>query len=274
MKISHSPLRPSYLSLGLALSFLLAPMAKADELTIAAAASLQDALTEMKADLQSTLPGTTVRVTTGASGTLQQQIAQGAPIDIFLSAANRPIEELEKLKQLSPGSAKQFLAGELVLIAPKASSLKSLSDLNTASIKRIAIGEPRSVPAGDYALQSLTSLKLDKALTPKFLYAKDVRQVLSYVERGEVEAGFVYKSDLQSEAGKSVRLVETIPQSSHKPIRYTMAVIAASKKQESAEKLLKYFESQKAALIWTKFGFNPLTQNSASLDKDKSSAPK
>lgn len=274
MKISLLSNRSSFLSFGLALSFAFAPLAKAEDLTIAAAASLQDALADMKADLERELPGTTVRVTAGASGTLQQQIAQGAPIDIFLSAANRPIEELEKLKQLSPGSAKQFLAGELVLIAPKASRLKSLNELNSASVKRVAIGEPRSVPAGDYALQALTSLKLETALTPKFLYAKDVRQVLSYVERGEVEAGFVYKSDLESVAGKSVRLVETLPASSHKPIRYTMAVVAASKKQESAKKILNYFESQKAAVIWTKFGFNPLTEKSASVEKEKSSAPK
>jgi molybdate transport system substrate-binding protein len=274
MKISLPSLKLSFLSLGMAITSVFAPLARADVLTIAAAASLQDALAQMKSDLEKALPGTTLRITTGASGTLQQQISQGAPIDIFLSAADRPVEELEKLKLLTPGSKRKFLGGELVLISPKSSSMDSFKDLSAAGVKRIAIGEPRSVPAGEYAVQTLNALKLDRVLSPKFLYAKDVRQVLSYVARGEVEAGFVYRSDLHSEAGKSVKIVEAISESSHKPIRYTMALVAASKNQESGQKLLNFFESPKAAAIWAEFGFNPLTEKSASLQKEKSSAPK
>lgn len=252
----------------------LAPLTHAEGLTIAAAASLQDALKEMKAELEQEV-GMKINVTTGASGTLQQQITQGAPIDIFLSAADRPIQELEKLKLLAPNTTKVFLSNELVLIAPLTSPLKSTADLKAATVKHIALGEPRSVPAGDYAMQSLTSLKLDQELIPKFLYGKDVRQVLAYVERGEVEAGFVYKSDLQSESGKKVLLIQELPAESHKAIRYTMTVVAASKSQDKAKKVLSHFEGPKAALIWSKYGFSTMGDKSASHlnDKGNVSAP-
>ena len=272
MMARKSLLQKPALLFGLA-SFLVAPLVHAADLTIAAAASLQDALKEMNADLEKEA-GSKINVTTGASGTLTQQIAHGAPIDIFLSAADQPIMELEKQKLLTSTTTKAFLSNDLVLIAPLKSPLKSTADLKAASVKHIALGEPRSVPAGDYALQALRTQKLDKELSPKFLYAKDVRQVLAYVERGEVEAGFVYKSDLESEAGKKVVLIQELPAESHKAIHYTMTVVAASKNQELAKKVLNYFESQKAALIWTKFGFQSLGVKSASNNKASLRAPK
>lgn len=255
------------LAIGLA-AILMAPFAHADSLTIAAAASLQDALKDMTAELEKEV-GASINITAGASGTLQQQIAQGAPIDVFLSAADKPIAELEKLKLLTPGSSKAFLSNDLILIAGPQSKIKSVNDLKSKEIKRIALGEPRSVPAGDYAMQALTTLKLEQELSSKFLFAKDVRQVLAYVERGEVEAGFVYKSDLESAAGKKVLMIQELPGDSHKAIQYTMTIVAASKNQDKAKRVLSFLESSKAAHIWTRFGFKSLGVRSASVTDDK-----
>ncbi len=274
MKSSLNP-SLSRLVIFLALSMgLQAPLAKADEFMLAAAASLQDALTELKAGIESEVPGITLRVTTGASGVLGQQINQGAPIDLFLSAAEKPVRELEKAGQLTPATSLALLSNDLVLIAPKTTFIGSIADLKNPKIKRIALGEPRTVPAGDYAMQTLSSFKLDKDLSHKFVYAKDVRQVLNYVERGEVDAGFVYKSDWISAAGKNVTLVEQAPESSHRPIRYFAAVVATSKNQDKAKKMVTYLAGPKAAVIWRKYGFQPLSPiATVSRAKAKASAP-
>mgnify|MGYP001578842979 CR=1 FL=1 len=254
------------------LALLASPVAHAQDLTVAVAASLQDALEAMKTDIAAELPATAIHVSPGASGMIQQQILQGAPIDVFLSAAAKPVNELEQQKQLSPGTLKVFLNNDLVLIAPEKSTLHAITDIKDAKVKRIALGEPRTVPAGDYASQTLKSLKLFDTLTPKFVFGKDVRQVLSYVARGEVDAGFVYKSDLQSAAAKGVKIIEEASADSHDPIQYSMTVIASSKQQDKAKKLLSYFEGPKAAVIWKKFGFQVPTETAAA--KGKASAPR
>ncbi|RZA12588.1 MAG: molybdate ABC transporter substrate-binding protein, partial [Proteobacteria bacterium] len=122
---------------------------------------------------------------------------------------------------------------------------------------------PRTVPAGEYAIESLSHLQLNETLKAKFILAKDVRQVLSYVARGEVEAGFVYKSDMESAAAKGAKIIEDIPRENHKPIEYFLSAIAGSKQQDKAKKLLSYFEGPKAAVIWKKFGFRTPSEKAA-----------
>lgn len=238
--------------------------ANAGEVTIAAAASLKDALEIIKPKLEKAMPGTQLSITTGASGTLQQQIAQGAPIHIFLSASPLAMEALVKEKYVAEASRRTLLTNELVLIAAKSSQIKwaGFETLNDPKIKRIALGEPRSVPAGDYASQFLQKQKLESELKSKFLFAKDVRQVLSYVERGEVDAGFVYASDLKAKNAGAVRLLAKIPSDSHAPIIYELAVVerligkTSDQSKTETNKVADFLAGKEAAKIWLKFGFS------------------
>ncbi|MBC7659521.1 MAG: molybdate ABC transporter substrate-binding protein [Chitinophagaceae bacterium] len=255
----------------MSMSPILVPALQAETLTLAAAASLQDALAAMKPELNHEFPGTIINISAAASGTIQQQITQGAPIDVYMSAAAKSVHDLDRQKLLSPGTLKVFLYGDLVLIAPAKSQLKTIAGLVDVGIKRIAIGEPRVVPAGEYAKQTLTQLKLYDRLASKYVFGKDVRQVLSYVARGEVEAGFVYKSDLESPAAKGVKIVEAVSKTRHEPIEYCVAVVASSKQQEKAKQLLAFLAGPKAALTWEHFGFRVPTF--AVLSKGQTSAP-
>ncbi len=245
----------------------------AGEVRLAAAASLKDALEDLKPAIEKLHPGTTVVVTTGASGMLQQQIVNGAPIDVFISAAKKPMDGLGQSKLLTEGSRKILLKNELVLIAPEKSKLKAITDLKDKDIKRIGVGEPRSVPAGDYALQTLTHYELNTILAPKFVYAKDVRQVLSYVERGEVDAGFVYASDALTSKAGTIKVVTKAPNESHEPIVYEIAAVVQKDKTRDADiqKVMAYLEGQEAMKVWQKFGFLDAGVKTAS--KDTGRAP-
>ena len=142
-------------------------------------------------------PSIIVACNYGASGTLQQQIEQGAPVDVYLSASPKQMDALEKKGLLLPGTRKNLLRNEIVLIVPKDSSshVSSFQDLARPDVKQIALGEPTTVPAGEYAQEVLTYLGIYGVVKPKAVLAKDVRQVLTYVETGNVDAGIVYSTD-------------------------------------------------------------------------------
>lgn len=229
------------------------------ELIISAAASLQNSLTEIQKDYTQKNPGIKLTFNFGASGPLQQQIEQGAPADVFISAGKSQIDTLEQKKLLVKGTRADLLGNDLVLIASKDNtSIASVEDLTKPGVGKISIGTPESVPAGQYAKDSLTSLKLWDTLQPKLVLAKDVTQVLSYVETGNVDAGFVYRSDAQGST--QAKVVAVVPDSSHKPIVYPAAVIAASKNQQAAEDFLKYLESPDVQQIFAKYGFKTMSK--------------
>ncbi|HQY89275.1 MAG TPA: molybdate ABC transporter substrate-binding protein, partial [Tepidisphaeraceae bacterium] len=184
-------------------------------LDIAAAASLKESITEIAPRFESS-EGVKLNLTFNASGTLAKQIEQGAPADIFISAAEEQIEELERAELVFDGSRTIIAGNELVLIAPPDSSIKSFDDLKSDMIKHIAIGQPDSVPAGQYAVQTFKSLGIFELIESKFLYGTNVRQVLEYIVRGDVDAGIVYSSDAKA-AGDSVKLCATAPSNLHDP---------------------------------------------------------
>jgi len=237
----------------------LTPQAKSTEIMISAAASLKDSLTEFQKDYAQKKPEVKLTINFGASGTLQQQIEQGAPVDLFISAGKAQMDALEQKNLIVKESKVDLLGNDLVLITGKDNSkVTSLDDLTKASVNQISIGTPESVPAGKYAKESLTSLKLWDALQPKFVLAKDVTQVLNYVETGNVEAGLVYQSDAQGST--KVKVVTVVPASSHKPIVYPAALIAASKNKQVAEDFLKYLQSSDAQKVFMKYGFKTLAK--------------
>ncbi|WP_308638333.1 molybdate ABC transporter substrate-binding protein [Paenibacillus silvisoli] len=227
---------------------------KQTELTVSAAASLKDALTALKSSYEEQNKNIRITFNFGSSGTLQKQIEQGAPVDLYVSAAQKQMDALHEKGLV--GESPILLRNELVLIVPKDNTTAvptDLSALQDADYGKIAIGEPDSVPVGAYIEQSLTAAGLWDILKPKLIYAKDVRQVLSYVETGNVDAGFVYATDAKTSSG--VNTAFTIAEETHKPIVYPAAVIQGSEHEKQAEELLAYLQSAEAAPTWTSYGF-------------------
>lgn len=223
------------------------------KLTISAAASLQDVAQQLKTMYEKQHPGVTITYNFGASGPLQKQIEQGAPADMFISAGDKQMDALDKEGLLQPGSRKNLLGNDLVLVVPQNSTITSFADLSKPGIGKISIGTPASVPAGEYAQETLTSMNLWKQLEPNIVYGKDVRQVLTYVENGNVAAGMVYRSDAL--VGKGIKVVAAAPDSSHKPITYPMAIIKSSKQQKAAADFATFLSGSDAGKVFVKYGF-------------------
>ena len=231
-----------------------AKAAKSD-LTVSAAISLKDALDETKELYIKDHPGVAIAINYGASGTLQLQIEQGAPVDIFLPAAPKQMDALQSKGLLLAGTRKDVLQNEVVLIVPKDSKLglASFKDLTQADVKRVAMGEPVSVPAGEYAKETLTSLGIYDAVKAKAVLAKDVRQVLTYVETGNVDAGIVYRTDAMTSA--KVSIAATAPPKSHALVIYPAAVIKATKNPSAAKEFLQFIEGPRGIAVFDKYGF-------------------
>ncbi|OKO97216.1 Molybdenum ABC transporter, periplasmic molybdenum-binding protein ModA [Geobacillus proteiniphilus] len=225
------------------------------ELTVSAAASLQEALEEAKTAFERKHPNIRIQYNFGASGALQKQISEGAPVDLFFSAAAESFEELKKEGLIDSKHEKTVLANELVLIVPKQGegAIQSLDDITRA--KRVAIGIPESVPAGMYAKQTLEKAGLWEQVKAKLVYAKDVRQVLTYVETGNVDAGFVYRTDAL--VSDKVKIAASVPSGMHDPIVYPLGVVKTSKHLKEARELYDYLTSEQALQIFEQHGFRP-----------------
>lgn len=232
------------------------PKAEPVSLTIAAAASLQDAAQELKTIYTDKHPDIQITYTFASSGTLQKQIEEGAPADLFISAGKSQMDALVDKKLIKDDSRQNLLGNELVLIAKKDSNISSFEDLTDKSAAKISIGTPETVPAGKYAKETLTTMNLWDKVQPKLVMAKDVRQVLTYVETGNVDAGLVYRSDTVQM--KESKIVATAPAGSSKPIVYPMAVIASSKHPQEAADFEAFLASDEAMQVFIKYGFTAL----------------
>jgi molybdate transport system substrate-binding protein len=237
-------------------------MHKAEDRTVsvAAAISLKDALSDV-ASAYEQQSGRKVHFTFGASGELATQIQQGGAIDLFISAAHKQVDDLVKAAVVPADAPQPVVArNALVLIVPADAKdpPQRFVDLADPKFARIAIGEPRSVPAGDYAMQVFESLKLADTVKPRLVFATNARQVLSYVERGEVPAGVVYRTD--AAASKSVRIVETADEKLHKPIEYPAVVIPTGKDPVAGKEFLNFLLSDKGQSIIESRGFGRADQ--------------
>lgn len=226
-------------------------------LTVSAAASLHGALGEVEAVYFAGHPKVDFRNNFGSSGTLAREIEQGAPVDVFLSAAAKPMDDLESKGLVMAGTRENILRNSLVLIAPPDSKLQGLAGLADPSTKLIAIGDPASVPAGQYAKQTLIALHLNDQVKGKLVLGKDVRQVLTYVETGNADAGFVYATDARI-SGR-VRVIATMPESAHEPIVYPVAVVKTSANQAAARTFIEFLGSPAAKAIFTRNGYTLAT---------------
>ncbi|AWB11137.1 molybdate transport system substrate-binding protein [Thermodesulfobium acidiphilum] len=226
-------------------------------LTISAAASLTSSLNKIIDIFEKEHPDIKISVNYGASGALRQQIEQGAKVDLFLPVSVRDLQTLESEKLVDPSNSVVFAKNILVLIVPKGNLLdiKSLEDLEKSDVKKIAIGSIPSVPAGVYAKESLEKVGIFDNLKSKFVYGKDVIQVLEYVNTGNVDAGFVYRTDAAT--SKGVTIAYTVLDSIHKPILYYAAVVSSTKYPTEAKEFMNFLLSKKAQEIFSEYGFLP-----------------
>jgi molybdate transport system substrate-binding protein len=224
-------------------------------LLVSAAASLQDALEEIQPLFQQSNPNVKVSHNFGSSGALQQQIEQGAPADIFFSAATKQMNALQQKNLILPDTRRNLLTNRLVLIVPRNSTLNitSFRQLTGAAVRRIAVGEFRSVPAGQYSEELLRNLGILEQVRPKLVFGNNVRNVLAAVESGNADAGIVYATDAKISNG--VRVVATAPTNLHSPIVYPVAVLRSSKNTSSAREYVQFLSGSQARAVFEKYGF-------------------
>ncbi|MED1865819.1 molybdate ABC transporter substrate-binding protein [Fictibacillus nanhaiensis] len=224
------------------------------ELTVSAAASLQDALTEVAKKFEKEHPHVEIIYNFGASGALQHQISKGAPVDLFFSAAEDKFDQLVQEGMIEENKGIDLVGNDLVLVIPKDSEgeIKGFQDLN--KVEKLSIGTPETVPAGNYAKETLKNLNLWDDVEKKIVYAKDVRQVLTYVETDNVDAGIVYKTDAL--ISPKVDVVATASEDTHAPIIYPVGVIKESSHIKEAEQFYMYLQKEETLNTFKKFGFN------------------
>ncbi|MEJ1930948.1 molybdate ABC transporter substrate-binding protein [Nostoc sp. NIES-2111] len=227
-------------------------------LTVSSAIALREALQEIKTAYQRQQPNTNITYNFGASGALQQQIENGAPVDVFISAAQKQMDALETKGFLLANTRRNLVTNRIVLIVPKASTgISSIKDLTNSQVKKIAIGEPRSVPIGQYSEEIFKNLRITEQVKSKFVFGNTVRQVLSFVESGNVDAGIVWVTD--ATISDKVKVVETIAENLHSPAIFPAAALKGSKNPNAARAYMEFLFSNQAKTIFTKYGFRLAT---------------
>ncbi|MEW6172647.1 MAG: molybdate ABC transporter substrate-binding protein [Bacillota bacterium] len=222
------------------------------------AMSLNDAMKEITAQYPD--KGVTVRLNPGASGSLQRQIEQGAPVDLFISAGQKQMDDLEKEGLIDPETRSNLLGNEIALVSfTGGAQIKDFKDLTGPEVKRIAIADPKTAPAGDYARETLTRLGLWEKLQHKIVLGKDVNQVVRYVRHGDVDAGIIFLSDTIL-GGETISLVKT-GTGLHREILYPAAVVSASGHKKAARDFLRFLEGPEASKVFAGHGFIPQPQS-------------
>ena len=234
--------------------FLAFGAAQAAELTVSAAASLTNAFKDIGTAFEAQNPGTKVLFNFAASGALLQQIAKGAPVDVFASADQETMDQAQAQQLVKAESRHNFVRNTLVVVVPSdtATLPKTLQDLQSPKVARIAIGTPASVPVGRYTKSVLEKAQLWAQLEPKMIGASSVRQALDYVARSEVDAGFVYSTDAALMPDK-VKVAFTVP--TETPVLYPIAPITGSPNAADAAKFTAFVLSAPAQAILAKHGF-------------------
>lgn len=236
------------------LVMVLSSAATAAELTVSAAASLTEAFKEIGLAFESQYPDSRVHLNFGASGALLQQIAKGAPVDVFASADEETMDAAQRQGLVRGSERHVFAQNNLVLVVPAGNriALGQIGDLGKSNVERLAIGNPESVPAGRYAKRALEAADLWSSVEAKIITAQSVRQVLDYVARGEVEAGFIYATDAAIMKEK-VRIAFNVPLDI--PIRYPIASIAQSENGAAARQFVEFVRSPVSQAILAKYEF-------------------
>jgi molybdate transport system substrate-binding protein len=252
---------PFLIALGALLGTVVAGRARAfgaDAIVVSTATSLRGAFEEVGVLVPTVAGGSRPEFNFGASGDLVAQIRGGAPVDVFAAAAAKDMDALEAEGLLLSGTRVDFAANEIVVIVPATSSagIRTFSDLAKREVARVAIGNPGTAPAGRYASEVFASLGITGPVRPKLVLAENVRQVLDYVARGEVDAGVVYTTDAALRP-REVTVAASAPAGSHQPVSYTIAVLKASKQPQAGKAFVAALCSQAGLAILARHGFQP-----------------
>jgi molybdate transport system substrate-binding protein len=231
---------------------LMAGLTFAAEINISAAASLREAINELSDVFAKKNPGVTLQRNYSGSGALAKQIENGAPCDVFFSANPEWVDYLKEKKLVDGGNIATFAFNELVFVGKPELKAGSLQDV--VRLDKIAIGSPRSVPAGQYAMEAFKKAGIDKQLEKKLVMARDVRECLLYADRGEVSGAFVYKTDAEQMA-KNVKILFTVPQGLYPRVTYPMALTVSGVKKAEAVAFYKFMRSPEAKMVLSKYGF-------------------
>lgn len=225
------------------------------ELNVSAAASLKDVLHKVAVDFE-VREGATIIYNFASSGDLQVQIEQGAPADVFISAGSKQMDALQERGRIIEGSRRDLLGNELVVAVSQTSGIvpSDLNDLASSDrVRTIAIGVPDTVPAGMYAREALENAGVYDEVGDRLVHAKDVRQVMTYLETGNADAGFVYASDVRISKGCTIAF--EVPAAYHKPIVYPAAQVVGGGEQELAARFIKYLASDETLPLFEAYGF-------------------
>ena len=224
------------------------------ELHVSAAASLTDVMKELAENYKKDHPNVEIKFNFGSSGALQQAIQNGGDADLFFSAAQKQMNALEKAGDLAADTRRDLLINEVVLIVPKdGGQIASFDEITSDKVKKIALGEPKGVPVGQYSEEVFTNMNILDQVKAKAVYGSDVRQVLAWVENGEADCGIVYATD--AAISQKVKIVAKAPDGTHKPIIYPVAILKDSKHKEAAAEFLKFAASPESASLFQKYGF-------------------
>jgi molybdate transport system substrate-binding protein len=224
----------------------------AGDINLSVAASLREAVTELSADFSKNNPGVKFQSNFGASGALAKQIESGAPCDLFFSANLEWMDYLKDKGFIDRGGITNFAFNELVFVGKPGLKVTSLQDV--VGLEKIAIGSPKSVPAGQYAMEAFKRSGIDKQLEKKLVMARDVRECLMYADRGEVDGAFVYKTDAEQMA-KNAKILFIVDQRLYPRVTYPMAVTTAGSKKAEALAFYKFLQSADAKKVLSGLGF-------------------
>lgn len=226
------------------------------ELTVLAAASLTDVCAEIGERYEAEHENVRLNFSYGSSGALQAQIEEGAPADIFLSAAVKQMDALDKKGLMDSDSVVELLENKIVLVVPADSGVEigSFEEVAADKVRMVGLGEPESVPVGQYAEEVFASLGLLDAVKAKANYGSDVRTVLSWVETGDVDCGVVYATDAYSTEG--VKIVAEAPEGSCKRVVYPVGVVKGSAHAEEAEEFVEYLQTEEILELFESYGFS------------------
>ena len=233
--------------------------AQSETLTIAAANSLKDALRKVLPRFEAEHPAINVRVIYGPSQSLRKQIEEGAPVDIFLPSLFDEIDQLETKGLIIQGTKRAFAGTSLVLITGSAlpAPVRTIHDLETVPVRRIAIGDPKTSSVGKVSAQFLKYSKLEPKLKSQYIFGEHSRAVLDLVAKGEAEVGVVYRTDAAS--NDKVRILDTAPVESHTPVRYGVAAVWTAKNVSGAGDFIEFLLAPQTQTLFQEYGFDRVT---------------
>lgn len=227
------------------------------DLQVFSAIAMTEALQEIKPLFERANPAVNVLHNFGGSGQLRQQIERGAPADVFLSADQKDMDRLQQSDLLLPDTRRNLVRNQIVLVIPlNTTGITRLQDLTRPEVKRVAIGNPDTVPIGRYSQEIFRNLNLTNALRPKLVFGNSVRQVLSYVATGNVDAALVWVTDART--SDRIRVVQRIPPSLHSPALFPVSAIKESRNVQTARTYVQFLTTPPAKAVFEKYGFIPV----------------